>query len=178
MTHLQPHRLSLVPIPDDEPDGPEYENDTDSESTSPTSVVWTNDAAVQEIRDYLEDQLVDSANESTDANSTVLGTWFISENTMYLGLKLNISGYLRVGALYTKHFGYMYEAWTYEDVERPYDIMRVMCVCKDGFIEKQVIIKTIWIRLIQRHWKTRHLRNQSSLKGLMSAYKNSHIYIQ
>ena len=177
MTHSQPQRLSLVYISDDD-EGPEYENDTDSESMSPTSVVWTHEAAVQEIRDYLEDQLVDSANESNESNATVLGTWFISDNTMYLGLKLNISGYLRVGALYTKHFGYIHEAWTDEDVERPYDIMRVASVFKDGFIEQRVIIKTIWIRLIQRHWKNRHLRNQSSLKGLMSEYKNSHIYIQ
>lgn len=148
---------------DEEDVGSEYEED-DDEDESPRSITWTSREAEREIQEYLEDKLIDC--EELGENQTMaLGTWSLLDNKHFMAIKLDVAAYLKCGAIYTKYFGYLHERW---NAERPYDILKVYRVLSDGFIEYRAVIKTHWLRLIQRHWINRG--PNAGLKGLLAIY--------
>jgi hypothetical protein len=161
ITLMRPHWYDS----DEENAGSEYDSEDEPEAASPTSVTWTANELLTEVREYLEDNLID-CEELMESQTMALGTWSILDDNHILSIKLNISAFLKWGAFYSTHFGYLHERW---NEERPYDIMKVYCVMNDGFIDYRVVVKTHWLRLVQRHWKNRELN--SGLKGLMSGYK-------
>jgi hypothetical protein len=58
--------------------------------------------------------------------------------------------------------------------EKRIEIMKLVKTNVDGFTVYTVFVKTLWLRLIQRHWKkmTQNLDGRESmLRGLMSVYK-------
>ena len=152
---------------DEEDAGSEYDEENDDESDedeSPRSITWTSREAEREVQEYLEDKLIDC--EELGENQTMaLGTWSLLDNKHFMAIKLNVAAYLKCGAIYTKYFGYLHERW---NAERPYDILKVYRVLSDGFIEYRAVIKTHWLRLIQRHWINRG--PNAGLKGLLAIY--------
>ena len=164
MTQL---RLAL-PLSDSDSDS-DYDSDYDSES-SPCSITWTDRQSAREIREHLEDRLIDD-NEIRESENgcIVLGTWSLIDGNHYVSVKLNIAAYLKCGPLYTEYFGYI----QWNDRPNNYDIMKVYCIMNDGFMEYRAVIKTYWLRLVQRHWKTRVATKCVKIKGLLSAYEKN-----
>ncbi len=153
---------------DEEDAGSEYDSEDDEadeeSDADPRSVTWTSREAEREIQEYLEDKLID-CEELGETQTMALGTWSLLDNTHFMAIKLNVAAYLKCGAIYTKYFGYLHERW---NAERPYDILKVHRVLSDGFIEYRAVIKTHWLRLIQRHWINRG--PDAGLRGLLAIY--------
>ncbi len=153
--------------------GSEY--DTESEcGGGDTYEGWTGEDVWYFIEDYLSCKFVCQDDEYLEDGKMVLGTCNIYLNDeIIVECTLDIAGYYKYDALYTKHFGLLNQHF---EQRVPYDIMKVYSVPVKinnyEFIQKRAIIKTYWLRLVQRHWKNRVVSNSGNqrLRGLLSCY--------
>ena len=159
---------------EEENSGSEY--DTESEDGGGDEG-WTGEDVWYFIEDYLGGKFVCQDEEYLEDGKMVLGTCSIYLNDeITVGCVLDIAGYYKYDAIYAKYFGLLNRSLTDSDHGVPYDIMKVYCVPVKinnyEFIQKRAIIKTYWLRLVQRHWKNRTVGNQK-LRGLLSCYSKS-----
>ncbi len=141
------------------------------------------DSAIESITEYTESTRgsITTEFEDIDADNDLIVD-DVSEDVMYFGMTVIIEKddgtqmfaldtALNIESVYYHGIPHIYD---YFDIvcgkPSSFDIIQIVYDKIDEYEITAVIIKTYWIRLIQRHWKLRFKQQQKSLRGLMSYY--------
>lgn len=140
-----------------------------------------NNLSIYETTDYnfviqtqsdIDDQIVLDEEEFVDSEKS---------NGLYLGYVTN--SLMDVAIQPSTFFKYPFtnvklylDTYNHSLLDKNVEIMKLVKTDVDGFTEYTVLVKTIWLRLIQRHWKKRMAQksiigNNTLLSGLMTIYK-------